>query len=116
MNGSEGGENLVPQHILVIEDDSVWMNLYKRSFKDRGIEVSTASGVKEALELLKNGVFTRVITDGLEGGWIRVAWKAQELGLPIKLVTGDFGHQKDADAMGVEFLPKSLAAKQIRQL
>ncbi len=112
----ESREGQQPKRVLIVEDESVWQDLYKRMLEPRGIQVTTASGVKEALELLENGNFDRIITDGLEGGWIRIATRAQEIGLPVKLVSGDSRHREHAESIGVEFINKSEVAKKRDQL
>jgi len=113
---AEYKERTEAEHVLVVEDDPVWMRIHKSILEERCIKVTAVSDVKEALELLEQGGFNRVITDGLEGTWLVIAAKTKQLGIPMKLISGDVRHESQAKEIGVEFIDKSKVPKLIDQL
>jgi len=108
---TERKENFQLEHVLVVEDDDTWRDLFARSFQRRGIKATIVGSAVEALELLEKGEINRVITDGLNDNWWKVAKAAHELGLSVKLVSAEERYQLSAHEMGIEFINKREAVQ-----
>lgn len=77
------------ERILVVEDDPDYREEYANALRKRGIDVVSVSSAGEAIEALKKGKFTRIITDGLRGRCKTVVELAQEKKLPIKVISNN---------------------------
>jgi len=57
--------------VLIVDDNTTILGVMKRTFIEKGYEVTTASSAKEAGEYSERE-FDAAIIDGLGGEWIRV--------------------------------------------
>lgn len=69
------------QKVLVVEDSPGWLKKNTFAFEELGATVIGAETVKEAIEALKAGGFTHVVSDGLKGQWTQVVTAAKEAGV-----------------------------------
>src|SRR5687768_1081051 len=52
-----------PKRILLVDDDHLVRNAYRRILRSHGLEVATAASAVEALEMFRKGGFDLVVTD-----------------------------------------------------
>ncbi len=77
------------ERILLVDDESNWLRTLSGIFRDRGHEVRGASTVDEAFGILHEGWPTRVVTDGMNGGWERIWQEASGVGIPAVMFSGN---------------------------
>src|SRR5579863_2526327 len=75
--------------LLLVEDDIDVRSTMEQMLGDAGYEVETAETVIVANELLSQGKFDLVVTDGRlpDGHGLRIAMLAREAGIPTLIVT-----------------------------
>ncbi len=96
--------------LLVLEDDLQLLNVLAIYLQRAGFEVSKASDIENALEILENENVSLLFTDcDLPDGrsWEKVIPKAHSLGVAAISTSGDESNKKPAeDAGAVDFLSK----------
>lgn len=101
--------------ILLVDDDADSLLSFERGFEDYHIEVLTASGVSEALEICNYAIPSLVVSDMNmpEGGGMHLVKKLQQRKFPnpILLLTGQ---EKPADLTDdVHYLRKPVTVKEL---
>lgn len=88
--------------ILAVDDESMWLTILGEVLEDSGVPFALSENADDAVDLLRGGEFTGVLTDGLAGEWRRVVEAAKEAGALAVLVSGDFRQIDAAEQQGVE--------------
>lgn len=94
------------EKLLFVEDAENWRAVIQATLEGDK-EFSIVSSVEEAKAAIDAGTaFTRIITDGLEGGWEQVMALAQTAGIPLKVLSGNDDVIKKARGLGIESINK----------
>lgn len=113
--GAQITEWVMPQHILVVDDEKEISRLIATRLKSNGFEVSTASSGEETLELIKERVFDLMIVDLMlpdQTGWQlaqRIRTDPNHTRVPIIILSGlieSEGGRENALDQGDYYLPK----------
>lgn len=100
-------KNFLP--VLYVDDDPESFNLIVSiAIKEAGLKKDeTASTTKEGVTKLYTGRYALVITDGLNGGWARVAEAAKAKNIPVILLTTEpDSYKKEAAEKNVPIVSK----------
>ncbi len=87
--------------ILAVDDDANFRSALNRLLEDSGVDYDIAEDADTAAEMLRSGIFTGVLTDGLEGRWKLVTDTAHEIGAAAVLLSGDDRQIELAEQDGV---------------
>jgi len=101
-------EKQTPGKILFVDDEDVMRRLITRMAQRAGVEnlevyedaESTVARLAETED-----VAAGVISDGLNGGWKHVVSAAQEAGIPVVVLSGDY-LKEEVEAAGATYVMK----------
>src|SRR5262249_36507823 len=111
-NASEQGPR---RKVLVVEDDASWARRHSSRLQRLGIDHIVVDNVADAIERIRRGGITEVVTDGMEGGWIDIANAAREHGVTPKVVSADSDAERLAGEKQIRFLNKWDASEGLEQ-
>jgi DNA-binding NtrC family response regulator len=78
--------------VLLVDDENQILRAYSESLMRRDVSVDTASNGREAIELVKHGVYDAIISDismpQMTGIELLKAVRAHDLDVPVILMTG----------------------------
>ena len=91
------------EKILLVDDEADFLSIMSERMKSRGMDVSTASSAKEAIEMAEAESFDAIILDlqmpGMDGLEALKALKANRPELQVILLTGHATVEKSVEAM-----------------
>lgn len=91
------------EKILLVDDEADFLSIMSERMKNRGMDVSTATSAKEAIEMAEMESFDAIILDlqmpGMDGLEALKALKAKKPELQVILLTGHATVQKSVEAM-----------------
>ncbi len=100
-----------PSKVLIVEDSLAMITTFKYICGMLGLDAVAVGSVQEAKEVLREGEFSIIITDGLDGKWEEVVESAGKI--PVVLCTnhdylnpGADSFEAAAEEKGVRFLGK----------
>ena len=97
--------------ILIVDDDLFLLDMYATKFKEEGFEVEVASGGKEALDKIKEGIYPEIILldivmPGVDGFELLETIKKEKLTPRSKIIIlsnlGQKDHIEKGMRLGVE--------------
>lgn len=95
--------------ILLVDDDPEELDILGEILREQGSDVVLANSIEEALVELERERFDDVYTDGLFGGWEKIAEQVSAIeDKPPRLtvISNDGGYQPKVEDMGHEFVDK----------
>ena len=108
---------------LIVDDDELYLRLVKSIVEQAGVKARYATSDKEAVGILKEGLFATLITDlqmpGMNGYELALTAKGLHPGIDIVMITGSESPDvpRLAGQAGVsKVMAKPVAAAQIREL
>lgn len=76
-------------NILAVDDDSMWRGIFGRALLARSDIISeVVDDADSAIDCIRTGEVTGVITDGLEGRWTDVCLAAGNINIPVVVMSG----------------------------
>jgi DNA-binding response OmpR family regulator len=99
--------------VLIVEDDSQCRQMLKETIEAYGCEVDAPETLDDALRILSLGHVDAVLSDGLEGLWLRPFTEAVKLGKAFVLLSGDGRQIEAARNLGVRAYLKPHSIREI---
>ena len=108
---------------LIVDDDELYLRLVKSIVEQAGVKARYATSGKEAVGILKEGLFATLITDlqmpGMNGYELALTAKGLHPGIDIVMITGSESPDvpRLSGLAGIsEVMAKPVGAAQIREL
>jgi DNA-binding NtrC family response regulator len=108
--------------ILIVDDDSTFLNTLKDLCSALGCEVVTAGDGTKALEIVSRQTFTLVLSDirmpNMSGIALLESIESRGIDVPVIIMSGhsDYTAQDIDDRNGVVLLEKPFSAQQLREI
>lgn len=120
---AQGSLNLnmgASNHVLVVDDSAVSRMVLAASLRARGVEVETVGNALDSLDAISRRRPRLILSDvqmpGVDGFELIERLRAQELGLPVVLVSGDVEEHTKARAKEVGALEVFLKSADLSEL
>ena len=94
--------------VIAVDDEDIWREVLEDELGDvGGVSYEMVSTADEAIARLEEGGFHGVVTDGLNGEWVRVAEAARSVGAGVLVVSAEVANVQAAQAEGMGGIDKT---------
>ena len=104
-----------PKVLFADDEESLRMLIGNFLKETLGLLTVIVDSAEKAIEEIKKGDFTHVITDGLEGNWKNVVQTAKEKGANVTVISGN-PEIEEQIPKDIRFIPKPMRLDQIKEI